>query len=133
MHRTFNMYVIPLPRNYYNIKPPFLPPWLIKIHRDMRTFRLNWAIFPVMTGSTVVMYTSLHDAERVANAGTSGRIIETADVMEKPGTGDGPWSNFIRCALSCHGSLSRSIYFSAAYQCGMEHPSSTKWCVEIRN
>lgn len=33
-----------------------------------------------------MMYDSLRDAERVANVGTSGRIIETADVMEKPGT-----------------------------------------------
>jgi len=32
------------------------------------------------------MYITLCDAERVANAGTSGRIIETADVIEKPGT-----------------------------------------------
>jgi len=43
---------------------------------------------------------ALRDAKRVANAETSERIIETADVMEKPGTGDGPWSNFSRGAPS---------------------------------
>lgn len=50
----------------------------------MRTTELRH--IPSVIGFAVVMYTSLRDVERVANAGTSGRIIETADVMEKPGT-----------------------------------------------